>query len=228
MLAGRPFVPASFKSIVMDRFVVFIDAGHGGVDYSTTPPKYHCLAQGKQFQHKGYTFFEGVWNRLVTDQVERKLERLQIPFIRTYAPIEDWPLSDRRDRVQFYLDAGYKGILISSHANASPKHNARGWEVWTSRGQDKSDRLANILYGRTQTLLGNKIYRMRTDKWSDGDIDKEANFGILRNQCPSILIEHGFFDHPEDAEQLRKRDIIERFAEAQVQTIIQYRNGLDK
>jgi len=212
----------------MDRFVVFIDAGHGGLERIGSRVKYHCLADGKQFDHGDYTFYEGNWNRLLTYQVEAKLERLQIPFLRTYAVIEDWPLDERRSRVQFYLDAGYRGLLISTHANASPGHNARGWEVWTSRGQDESDKVADILYGRTQTLLGNKIYRMRTDKWSDGDVDKEANFGILRNQCPSILIEHGFFDHPEEAEQLCKRDIIERFAEAQVQTIIQYQNELDK
>ena len=78
------------------------------------------------------------------------------------------------------------------------------------RGQDESDRIADIIYGRTVTLLQNDVYRMRTDKWSDGDIDKEANFAILRNECPSILIEHGFFDEPNDAALLRDPGIISR------------------
>ncbi len=209
------------------KFIAFIDAGHGSLSYDDEgKPHYHCLAKGKKFEHDSYTFFEGEWNRRVTEEVCRKLSALGIPFYRTYHKYLDWSLSDRRDRIQFYLDAGYKGLLISTHANASPQHNARGWEVWTQKGQDKSDKLADILYGRTVTLLQNNIYRLRLDKWSDGDIDKEANFGILRNNCPSILIEHGFFDHPADAELLRKPEIIEKFAEAQVQTIIQYKNTL--
>jgi N-acetylmuramoyl-L-alanine amidase len=212
------------------KFIAFIDAGHGSVEWNNKHTekgfKYHCLADGKLFVHKDYTFYEGEWNRRVTARVEQKLDRLQIPYIRTYHDYLDWPLSHRRDRVQFYLDAGYKGLLISTHANASPQHNARGWEVWTMHGQDKSDRVAEILHGRTVTLLQNDVYRYRTDTWSDGDVDKEANFGILRNACPSILIEHGFFDEPNDAELLRDPGIVERFAEAQVQTIIQYKNSI--
>lgn len=211
-------------------FCAFIDAGHGSIEWNNDPEnkgfKYHCLAQGKQFKHKDYTFYEGEWNRRVTAIVESKLLKLGIPFIRTYHAYLDWSLSHRRDRVQFYLDAGYKGVLISTHANASPQHNARGWEVWTRPGQDESDRIAEILHGRTVTLLQNDVYRYRLDKWSDGDADKEANFGVLRNNCPSILIEHGFFDEPNDATLLRDPGIIERFAEAQVQTIIQYKNSI--
>ena len=57
---------------------------------------------------------------------------------------------------------------------------------------------------------------------SDGDPDREANFFVLKNTAmPAILIEHLFFDNFDDASLLMDDEIVERFAEAQVRTIIE-------
>ena len=67
---------------------------------------------------------------------------------------------------------------------------------------------------------------MRSDM-SDGDHDKEANFYMLRKTVmPAILIEHLFFDNYRDALLMFDEDVIERFVEAQVRTIINYINTL--
>lgn len=66
----------------------------------------------------------------------------------------------------------------------------------------------------------------------DGDLDKEANFWIIRRtKMPAILIEHLFFDNLQDAKLLidfilMDDGIIELFAEAQVRTVIEYHNSL--
>jgi N-acetylmuramoyl-L-alanine amidase len=43
---------------------------------------------------------------------------------------------------------------------------------------------------------------------------------------PAVLIEHLFFDNFQDAQLLMDPEIVDRFAEAQVRTIIEYINSL--
>lgn len=43
---------------------------------------------------------------------------------------------------------------------------------------------------------------------------------------PAILVEHLFFDNYEDALLLMDDEIVERFAEAEVRTVIDYMNSL--
>jgi N-acetylmuramoyl-L-alanine amidase len=67
---------------------------------------------------------------------------------------------------------------------------------------------------------------MRTDR-TDGDYDKEARFYVLtRTVMPAVLIEHLFFDNYQDARLLMDPETVDRFAEAQVRTIIDFINNL--
>jgi N-acetylmuramoyl-L-alanine amidase len=118
-----------------------------------------------------------------------------------------------------------KGIYISNHSNASGSHLAKGFEIYTSRGKTKSDEIADIHWNNVKDLLGDRI-RYRSDR-SDGDHDREASFFVLtKTAMPAILIEHLFFDNFDDASLLMDDEIIERFAEAQARTVIQYLNTI--
>jgi N-acetylmuramoyl-L-alanine amidase len=80
-----------------------------------------------------------------------------------------------------------------------------------------------MYWDQVKDLLGDRI-RYRSDK-SDGDHDREARFFVLtKTAMPAILGEHLFFDNLEDAKLLMDDEIVERFAEAQVRAIIQYKN----
>ena len=66
---------------------------------------------------------------------------------------------------------------------------------------------------------------MRADT-SDNDHDKEARFFVLtRTVMPAMLVEHLFFDNYDDASLLMDDEIVERFAEAQVRTVINFMNS---
>lgn len=206
---------------------VFLDAGHGGLDSNGN----YTTAPGKQFQHKRGTFhgdgwfYEGVSNRRITDLVAQKLRERNIDTILLSHDYLDLSLSYRVEKANWYYDNYKRGILISSHANASFAHNARGFELYTTPGVTKADELANVHWLNVQQLLGSKIV-MRTNQ-ADGDYDKEANFFILRKtKMPAILVEHLFFDNYEDALLLMDDEILELFAEAQVRTVIQYFSSL--
>ncbi|MEL7021126.1 MAG: N-acetylmuramoyl-L-alanine amidase, partial [Bacteroidota bacterium] len=67
---------------MFDNFCVYLDAGHGGLDaqgqYVTAPSKMFRHQRGTF--HAGGTFYEGVWNRTLTNRVILKLKRLGITY----------------------------------------------------------------------------------------------------------------------------------------------------
>jgi N-acetylmuramoyl-L-alanine amidase len=206
---------------------VFLDAGHGGVDkngkYLTAPSKQFEHSKGTF--HNGRWFYEGVWNRTLTNRVSAKLNQLGVSNVIVSHEYLDTPLQYRVDMANWYHTNFKKGIYISNHANASAGQVARGYEVYTSPGTTKSDQIADLHWKNVETLLGDRI-RLRSDL-SDGDYDKEASFFVLtKTIMPAILVEHLFFDNYDDALLLMNDEIVDRFAEAQVRTVIQYFNTL--
>lgn len=208
---------------MFNDFCVYLDAGHGALDADGN----YVTAPNKQFEHESGTFhngkwfYEGVWNRTLTNRVAAKLERLGINYLIVSHEYVDISLHYRVDTANWHHKNFRRGIYISNHSNASGSHNARGFEVYTTPGKTKSDTLAELVWDHTDDLLGSRI-KMRADK-SDGDKDKEARFFVLRNTAmPAVLVEHLFFDQIDDAKLLMDDEIVERFAEAQVRAIIDY------
>lgn len=203
-------------------FCVFLDAGHGGLDkagkYVTAPSKQFKHDKG-EFHGDGW-FYEGIFNRTLTNRVAAKLNNLSIPNIIVSHEYLDISLHYRVDLANWYHRNYKKGLYISNHANASSSGRARGFEVYTTRGKTKSDEVATLHYKNVQDLLGDRI-KYRPER-SDGDVDREANFFVIKNTAmPAILVEHLFFDNFDDASLLMDDEIIERFAEAQVRTVIE-------
>lgn len=130
----------------------------------------------------------------------------------------DVPLAERVARVKAYCrQYGTDNvILISPHVNAAGRGgwlNGRGWCVYTSPGQTKSDVLATYLfnaakaefeyfeYDKTFTVKGPQK-PLRAD-YSDGDPDHEARFYILvKTPCIAVLTESLFQDNEQDVEFL--------------------------
>ncbi|MCB9326212.1 MAG: N-acetylmuramoyl-L-alanine amidase [Lewinellaceae bacterium] len=208
-------------------YCVYLDAGHGAIDengkYVTAPNKQFEHSKGTF--HNGKWFYEGVWNRKLTNRVAAKLKNLGISHLIVSHEYLDLSLAYRVDVANWHHKNYKKGIFISNHANASGAHSARGFEVYTTPGTTKSDALAEMHWKNVDSLLGDKI-KMRPGT-SDGDQDKEANFYVIKyTSMPAMLVEHLFFDNYDDAMLLMDDEILEKFAEAQVRTIIDYFNSL--
>ena len=166
---------------------ILIDPGHG------------IFTPGKRSPDGD--FREGIYNReiarrVVTDLQDRGLDAQLI------VPEEsDVPLQERCRRVNAHCERfGRRNvILVSIHVNAAASdgkwHNATGWSVYTSKGKTQADVLATcIAEAAIKNLQGRRI---RAD-WSDGDIDFEESFYILRETlCPACLTENGFMDNRE-------------------------------
>lgn len=176
----------------MGRQVWLIDNGHGGmVDdiYQTFPDK--------MFQHSPQeVFYEGVFNRIIKDMLITKLKEKSIHYIDLCPTELDVPLDERVDIANIYHKHYGNCVGISLHSNAG---KGTGFEVWTSVGQTKSDRYAEIL---AHEIMAAFAIPFRSDK-KDGDLDKESMFYILRwTKCPWVLPECLFFDNYEDYKKL--------------------------
>lgn len=94
-------------------------------------------------------------------------------------------------------------LFISLHCNAAKGtgwQKAKGWEIWTSKGQTESDVLANCIYFAAEQVMKGRM--LRADK-SDGDMDKEADYCVLKKTaCPAVLLESGFMNDKEECEYL--------------------------
>lgn len=204
---------------------VFYDMGHGGLDiltdkYTTAPDKMFKHKQG--IFHREGEFYEGVKNRFYGYLVIQKLIAQGVNVIPVCHSYKDTSLSKRVALANYYHDNIQKGIYISEHSDATPKHNAKGFSVWTSPGRTSSDRYADLLladYKRKFEKEGSKI-QVREDR-RDGDSDYEAKFFVLvKTKMPAVLIENLFFDHYEDATILMDSKYIDEYTTLQANWII--------
>ena len=86
--------------------------------------------------------------------------------------------------------------FISIHGNGAVAPEANGFEVYTTPGQNNSDKLATAIFESWQKAF--PAQRKRTD-YRDNDPDKEVNYKVLREaNCPAVLVELGFITNPNE------------------------------
>jgi len=112
-------------------------------------------------------------------------------------------------------------IFISIHANAAGNGvtwmGARGYSVYTTKGNTKSDILAEILM--KEFKLKFPELKARTDT-TDGDLDTEEDFTVLvKTNCPSVLIEWNFQDNREDVAILTNSNYNNKFVDTIIAAI---------
>lgn len=175
------------------NYLWLLDAGHGGMrngKYTTAP--------AKQFIYPdGLAIYEGVINRKITHLVYKQLEAKQIDFALVYDEEEDTPLSQRVTLADNVYRKDKRAVYLSIHSNAG---GGSGFEIFTSKGQTNSDKVANIFCETYKKHFPS--FPFRADK-ADGDADKEEDFYVLRKtDCPALLVENLFFDNRKEAEYL--------------------------
>lgn len=193
---------------------ILIDNGHG----HQTPGK--KSPDGKLREY--------LYTRQIAAKVVEELRRRGYDAEQLVAELDDVALSQRASRVNsFCKRLGAKNvILVSIHCNASPPndgkwHNARGWEVYTSKGKTRADNLADRLFEAAKKHLPSTT-KFRTD-YSDGDADKEAGFAILtKTQCAAALTENLFQDNRDDVDFLLSEEGRRAIINLHVEGILSY------
>ena len=192
--------------------LILIDPGHG-ID---TPGK--RSPDGK--------FLEYLWNRQIADLLLDRFMIMGIDASLVVTETNDISLATRVQRVNRICSkvGASNVILLSIHSNAagdgSKWMSAQGWSCYTSKGETKSDVIAECLYDAFEAEFADR--KIRKDM-SDGDRDWEENFYVLqKSKCPAVLIENFFYDNRDECAWLLKDETKERIADAIVKGIVQY------
>lgn len=199
---------------------IVLDPGHGGINTQglyTTQGKYYVFPSGE-------VAYEGVINRTIAKSLGIKLSNLGYNVIYTVQPTNASDIS-LGNRVSIANKYSKNGIFISIHNNASGGINtARGFEIFTTPGQNNSDKLGQKIYDSVKVLYDSEGLKLRVDQ-SDGDSDKESPFYMIKNvNMPAVLIECLFFDNYQDFLKLKDPVFIDRLTDAILQGVLNYLN----
>lgn len=201
------------------KYLWLLDNGHGGV----IDGLYQTEGKRSPRWDDDEILYEGEFNRAIVNRLTEMLTRDRIHYVNIAPELEDISLNKRVKRANGYHEQG-SCIYVSIHANAG---GGKGYEVYTSPGETKSDKVATVFYDEFEKEFPN--VRMRSDH-SDGDVDKEANFYVLKNtRMPAILTENFFMDNVQECrDYLMSSEGRDRIALAHYQAILQIEEqGLD-
>jgi len=214
--------------------IILIDAGHGSDSESRgkySPLLDETINVSEKFTN-GNRFREWKYNREIAWNVYKNLKALGYDARLLVPEDTDTSLSERIRRVNTLCNkyGAENVLLISVHSNAvgngTEWMTGKGWEAYTTRGKTKSDKLADCLYAKAKENFGDR--KIRTD-WSDGDIDKEADFYIIKkSKCPAVLTENFFYDNKDDLKYLTSEDGVRAVVRTHVYGIIDYLNLIKK
>ena len=191
---------------------IFIDNGHGQFTAGKRSPD-------GQFREYHY-------NRIVARRITSKLKELGYDAELLVPEDDDISLIERCRRVNAWclLHGKKNAICISIHFNAHGNGyewtKASGWAIYTSKGNTAADELATAIAEAAKTNL--PAMKMRAD-FSDGDIDFEEDFKILRGTlCPCVLSENGFMTNEQECRWLQTEEALSALVKTHVEGIVNY------
>jgi len=190
--------------------MIILDAGHGGMINGV----YQTKGKRSPIWDDGRQLFEGVFNRNVVNKLHKLCQHHSIDSYILVPEQEDISLKERVRRANVLYKEREDAIYFSIHANAG---GGTGYEVFTSVGDTASDPIAEIVI--EDFIESIPELKLRKDT-SDGDLDKEAHFYVLKKtHCPAILIECAFMDTLEPDCKMMMEDE-DRFVEAIFNSIL--------
>jgi len=181
----------------MSNYIWILDAGHGGIINGT----YQTEGKRSPVWEDGSQLFEGVSNRGFVMNIAKQLESMGITYVILCHTEHDTPLAIRTELAnKIASEVDKKCIYVSIHSDAWKTPDAIGWSVFTSPGQTSSDIVAQEFALTFKRVFPNE--RLRFDN-SDGDLDKEAKFWVLREtRMAAILTENFFMTNPRECKNI--------------------------
>ena len=189
---------------------IFLDPGHGGSDPG-------AISGG--VREKDLTL--SVYNK-----VSSKLASLGYTVLTSRNVDKDVDLVDRADQA----NKANADMLLSIHFNAGGRGIARGIETYYYQATaDRVPKINKENHNNPERLersrkLANKVQQNLLYQTGANDRGvKRASFTVLREtSIPSILVELGFIDNPEERNKIKTNEYQERLANGIVDGIVAY------
>ena len=207
--ANGAWVKDAFKDKNTKRSI-FLDPGHGGSDPG-------AISGG--VREKDLTL--SVYNK-----VSSKLASLGYTVLTSRNVDKDVDLVDRADQA----NKANADMLLSIHFNAGGRGIARGIETYYYQATaDRVPKINKENHNNAERLersrkLANKVQQNLLYQTGANDRGvKRASFTVLREtSIPSILVELGFIDNPEERNKIKTNEYQERLANGIVDGIVEY------
>lgn len=174
------------------KYVVVLDAGHGGVINGV----YQTKGKRSPVWDNGSQYFEGVGNREIYKKLRAKLTA---NCIEVYNPNEsdvDMPLRARTSKINKYIkdNPDKKFFGISIHSNGFSKESAHGWSVYTyTKASEDSKTLSSLLAKEMKIKFPDR--RLRGEK--------TAGFWMVKHtNCPFALTENFFMTNQDECQNI--------------------------
>ena len=200
------------------KLIIILDPAHGkNIKGKCSPDKSH---------------YEWEWSRKICKMLANKLPDLGFKVYYTNTSEDEIGLSRRVKNAEcISCPSDCKKLLVSLHNNAAGDGSAwcgaRGYEIYTSKGQTKSDKYADIIMTHLRhDFKSTEGIRERVDL-SDMDYDKEQNFTVLTGDYSAVLIEWLFQDNQRDLEMLEDNNINQMFVSSLVKALMEIDTNLD-
>ena len=189
---------------------IFLDPGHGGSDPG-------AISGG--VREKDLTL--SVYNK-----VSSKLASLGYTVLTSRNVDKDVDLVERAEQA----NKANADMLLSIHFNAGGRGVARGIETYYYQSQaDRVPKINKENHNNAERLersrkLANKVQQNLLYQTGANDRGvKRASFTVLREtSIPSILVELGFMDNPEERNKIKTNEYQERLANGIVDGIVEY------
>ena len=189
---------------------IFLDPGHGGSDPG---------AVSGGVREKDLTL--SVYNK-----VSSKLASLGYTVLTSRNVDKDVDLVERAEQA----NNANADMLLSIHFNAGGRGIARGIETYYYQSQaDRVPKINKENHNNAERLersrkLANKVQQNLLYQTGANDRGvKRASFTVLREtSIPSILVELGFIDNPEERNKIKTNEYQERLANGIVDGIVEY------
>ena len=196
---------------LMKKIVPIIDFAHG----SNVPGK--RSPDGRHLEWK--------WSRMVGNDIASILKLYGYTVYFSNPLDTEGGLTNRvKNANNIKVKDGQYKFLLSLHNNAAGDGtkwlNARGFEIWTKRGNDLADVMANRAFPIMKEWFPDMKLRYALDK--DLERDKEGNLAVLKSdKYYGLLFEYLFQDNKQDVELLLDPVENKKFVDAVVDIVIE-------
>lgn len=188
------------------KYVVVLDAGHGGYDSGST-------SNDEMYLEKDIVLD-------ITLQLGEMLENEGINVVYTRDSDEvDWPsnnIQDLASRVAI-SNANETALFLSFHLNYYESSNINGFETWVDYNDEKAVEIAQLIQQRLSTLNYSYDRGLKDEKES-------PLYVISNNQAVSALVELGFITSDHDLSYLISEEGSKQIASALKSAIVDYLN----
>lgn len=205
------------------QIIILLDAGHGSV-IDGVP---QTAGKRSPIWGDGSQLIEGEFNRAIMAGIMQQLIINGIDCRVLVHELTDVTLSERVKVENKVAKDNLNNlcVTISIHSNAG---GGKGFEAFTSIGETTSDIVAEYICNAFKAEFPDKP--LRADH-SDGDLDKESNFYILRKtRGAAVLTENFFMDNEDECKNILMtkpgRQRIINYHVAGLMNFINYYNGL--